>query len=212
MVKLMDRNKIITQYIKNKVVLDIGFLGDGAKFGEVSEFHEFLRNFSKEIYGVDIDKEKIEYLKSKGYNAIYDNAVCLSNTIQLNKKFDVVVVGETLHYLSNLGDFLDNVKKVLKEEGLLIITLPNPYSARRIVRHIIFGHEKLDNNNNTGSLMYFTKVQISRLLNKYNFQIIEIRNTTKREYSGFRGNIEKLISHIFPRFASHFLIVAKVKK
>jgi len=209
--EIVDRNEIIKPYILNKIVLDIGFLGDNAKLGDVSDFHLFLKQYAKDVLGIDIEKRKIDYLKKKGWNVMYDNAENLINLSRLNKKFDVVVIGETLHYLSNVGMFLENIKKFLHNESLLIITLPNPYSLRRIYKYVIKG--KFDEPNLTkGSVMYFTKDQIRRLLWKHNFEIVKIKDTTKREYSGIKGNIEKLISRILPRFASHFLVISKVRK
>jgi len=41
--------------------------------------------------------------------------------------FDAVFAGEILEHLSNPGEMLDEVKRVLKPDGRLIVTVPNSY-------------------------------------------------------------------------------------
>lgn len=210
---LKYRTKVIEKYIKNKSVLDLGFLGENndRKF---SYLHEFILKNAKEVYGVDINKERIEELKREGYNVIYDDVQEFKNLKELNKKFDVVVAGEIIEHLENPGLFLDNIKQFLKEEGVLILTTPNMLSLRYIVRHVLFGQESpywKDRKNEIkyGHVVGFSKMLLENLLLRKGFEIVEIGYTIKDEYSGIKGNMEKLISKLFPRFAPQMFVVCK---
>ncbi len=55
----MGRNKIIKKYIKDKVVLDVGFLGEN-KNVEFSPLHKFIIRNANEVWGIDIDGRRIE--------------------------------------------------------------------------------------------------------------------------------------------------------
>ncbi len=45
----------------------------------------------------------------------------------LDQKFDVIVAGEVIEHLVNPGRLLTNMRRHLKEDGVLIVTTPNPF-------------------------------------------------------------------------------------
>ena len=117
---------IILPYIKGKEVLDLGCVNHNSKYkNDPLWVHGFLNKHSK-VLGVDILKEEVEKLKKEGYNIIYDDV----ETMNLNKKFDVIVAGELIEHLSNQGLFLENCKRHLKEKGILILTTPHTFNLR----------------------------------------------------------------------------------
>ncbi|AEH06047.1 class I SAM-dependent methyltransferase [Methanothermococcus okinawensis] len=212
----MGRNKIIKKYIQNKVVLDVGFLGENKKV-EFSSLHNFIIKNSKEVWGLDIDKDRINKLKEKGYNVIYDDVQELKNLMKLNKKFDVIIAGELIEHLENPGVFLDNISGFLNENGILVLTTPNMFSLRYILRHALFGQESpywVDRNAEIkyGHVIGFSKMLLDNLLLRKGFEILEFKYTIKDEYGGFKGNLEKFISSFFPRFAPSLIVVCRVRK
>ena len=103
------RNQIIINEIKNKNVLDLGILGENTKV-DFSDLHKTVLENSKSCLGVDIHKKRIDGLKKKGMNVICDDVVKLSKVSKLKKKFDVIVCGELIEHVENLGLFLDTLK------------------------------------------------------------------------------------------------------
>ena len=212
----IERFKIIKSFIKNKLVLDIGFLGENKK-NEFSYLHLEIQKFAKEVWGLDVDKKRLDKLKKQGYNVVYDDAQKLENVKKLGIKFDVVVAGEIIEHLENPGLFLDNVKKVLKDDGILIITTPNMLSLRYIIRHIIFSQESpfwhdRDKEIKYGHVIGFSRILLENLLLRKNYKIIFKGYTIKDEYKEIKGNLEKLISKIIHRFAPSLIFICKVKK
>jgi 2-polyprenyl-3-methyl-5-hydroxy-6-metoxy-1,4-benzoquinol methylase len=50
---------------------------------------------SKKVVGVDIQKEDVERLRKLGYEVVWGDVT----TINLGKKFDVIVAGELIEHL-----------------------------------------------------------------------------------------------------------------
>ncbi len=207
------RNDIILKYIKNKKVLDIWFLWEN-KSKLFSPLHDFILQHASEVWWVDIDKNRIEELKSKWYKVIFDDVQKLNNLWNLNYKFDVIVAGEIIEHLDNPWLFLEKVKKFLLEDWVLIITTPNMFSLRYIIRHTLFGQETpywkdRESEIRYGHVIWFSKMLLENLLLRYNYDIVELTYTIKNEYTGFKGNIEKVLSKIFPRFAPSLIAIVK---
>jgi len=86
------------------------------------------------VVGLDISKKEANKLKNKGYSILLGNA----ETKKINKKFDVIVAAEIIEHLSNPGLFLNNMKGHLKKNGCLVITTPNCFAIRYVIRNMIF--------------------------------------------------------------------------
>lgn len=119
---LPNELEFIRQYVKNMDVLDIGAVAHYSEMSKRSDWlHGNIKKISNYVVGVDIAQKEVDYLREKGYNIIYGNA----ETVDLDRTFDVVMVGDTLAQLSNQGIFLDNMYKHLENDGKLIITTPS---------------------------------------------------------------------------------------
>jgi len=134
---IRDRLTIIKKYCKDRVVLDIGSVEDPELIRESYPWwlHKQIKSVASEIVGVDIYQKGVEKLREKGYNIIVGDAVA----IDLGRKFDVIVAGEFIEHISNHGLFLDNMRKHLKDDGILILTTPNLFALRYQLRNLITG-------------------------------------------------------------------------
>lgn len=107
---------IILEIIKGKEVLDIGSYGAQLKKNKPKLLFNLIKERAKSVIGVD--------LKSDDKDIIQGNA----ETINLNRKFDVIIAGDLIEHLDNAGLFLDNMHRHLKDDGILIISTPNTKS------------------------------------------------------------------------------------
>lgn len=104
--------------IKDKIVLDIAsgsgygtkLLADSAKFVYGVDVNEVAINYSKENYSAN----NVEYLVGDGESIPLDD-----NSI------DVVITFETIEHIKDYKKFLDEVDRVLKPDGLAIVSTPN---------------------------------------------------------------------------------------
>lgn len=126
-------------------VLDIG-CGDG-------KIREFLKNCI--YFGVDIDKEAIDRLK----NQIKPNQVkqldLNISEIPFKEKFDCILLLDILEHITNPRTLLQKIKKNLKEQGKLIVSLPNDYHLLNKIRFIFNKHLTSDPFSPCGHLHIF---------------------------------------------------------
>ena len=91
------------------------------------------------------------------------------------------------------------------------------FSLRYIVRHTVFGQESPYWNDRNAEIKYghvigFSKMLLENLLLRKKYKIVELNYTIKDEYTGIKGNMEKLISSVFPRLAPSLIVVCNVKQ
>lgn len=115
----IERYIFAGQYVKNKRVLDIAC---GTGYG--SEM--LLSGGAKEVYGVDISQLAIDEA-SESY--VLENLKFKQGSAEKiefpDNYFDVVVSFETIEHLDNRENFLREVMRVLRSDGIFIVSTPN---------------------------------------------------------------------------------------
>lgn len=113
------RYQIAGEFAREKTVLDIACgTGYGAKI--------LAQRGAEKVFALDIDKEAIQKANENfgEKNIEYIVGDCL-DTHFADKKFDLVVSFETIEHLKNQEKFLDELKRILKEDGIVILSTPN---------------------------------------------------------------------------------------
>jgi len=110
----------IAPFCKNKKVLDIGcFIG----YGETRIFSK-----AKEIIAIDNDDKALEFARKNRLipNVRFEKAYARRLPFS-NETFDVVIASQLIEHIPQNGvnNFLREVKRVLKEKGLLFVITPN---------------------------------------------------------------------------------------
>jgi SAM-dependent methyltransferase len=150
--------KIHKNFPKSTKVLDLG-CGTGDLLAE-------LKKRGCKVWGVDIDKNAINFVKKyfKLENAYPMSAEEFFRLPNL-PKFDLIMFFEFLEHLDNPLDFIENVKKLLKEDGVIILSTP---SRERIFANL-FGCDFPPHH-----LTRWNEKAISNLFKKIDFEIIRI--------------------------------------
>lgn len=117
----LHRYAITFDYIKDKDVIDIA-CGEG--------YGSFLMSkYAKNIIGIDIDKNTIDNANSKYVN---NNLLYLQGDVSKiplqSSTIDVVVSFETIEHTTMHDDMMLEIKRVLKPDGLLIMSSPDKYN------------------------------------------------------------------------------------
>ncbi len=117
MIEHLHRYAIAMEYVNDKVVLDIA-CGEG--YGS-----NLLSKNAREVTGIDMDSKTISHASKKYSN---NNLKFIRGNIEdipvADNSFDVVISFETLEHTNEHKKIFQEIKRVLKPGGLLIISTP----------------------------------------------------------------------------------------
>ena len=97
---------------------DEEFLDIGCGHGGVSS--ELIKRGHK-VSGIEINKDAIESLKSKGFEVFHKD---ISKPLELDKKFDVVMMLDVLEHMFDPYALLKEAKQTVKKGGVVIVMVP----------------------------------------------------------------------------------------
>jgi len=203
---------VLKDYAKGKDVLDIGcteLLGSSKDQKKKERWiHGRLTKITKKLTGIDINKKEVDLLNKKGYNIKIGDA----STINLNHKFEVIFAGELIEHLSNPGLFLDNMRKHLKEDGVLILTTPNRFDALTFFRSLRRNQIPEYRKPIAKHVFYFDEHSITYLLQRHRLEPVNIKYywTFGTGYDSWLTRLLlKPIIWFRPSFTRGLIIVAK---
>ncbi len=128
---LEHRINLVKRYIdfEDKKVLDVGC--------GIGMFLKKFRKLNAEVYGIDVDCEKVKEAKKKFKNV----KIAPSEKLPFRKDtFDIVWLHEVLEHVENDAKTLEECFRVLRPSGKLVIFAPNrlwPFET-----HGVFWHDK----------------------------------------------------------------------
>lgn len=134
---IYPREPVVVMYhrIKSLLPKDVTFLDYGFGSGNHSEF---MIEKVKELYGIEVSQEAISLntKRLKNYSNFNAENLILSNNEYINSfenKFDFIIAWNCLSYNDNQGlkEVIDYLYKYLKEDGILILSLPTQRSTFR---------------------------------------------------------------------------------
>lgn len=117
----LDRYRFSAEYVEGKRVLDVAC---GSGYGT----HLLAERGAKEVCGVDISKEAIEYAKEKYvHEAVSFHSASAAELPFQDDVFDVIVSFETIEHLPDdvRAAYLAEMQRVLAPGGVVIISTPN---------------------------------------------------------------------------------------
>ncbi len=147
--KILDCIKVFENK-KLASFLDIGC-------GESENHQEFIKYFKKGV-GIDVNQEDVNYAKKLNKKILIDYFSQGYENLILEKKYNCIICSEVLEHVNNPEILIEKISKLLKPNGLAIITFPNkdfPFTYDPInfilnkinlkipIGAYAFGHEKL---------------------------------------------------------------------
>jgi 2-polyprenyl-3-methyl-5-hydroxy-6-metoxy-1,4-benzoquinol methylase len=139
-------------------ILDIG-CGTG-------EFISLFKANNWKVYGIEPNRSAREQaIKKKGLEVFEESFLDKFS----DKQFDVITMWHVLEHVSDLNGQLKSIKRILKDDGLMIIAVPNSdsfdaqlyrqyWAAFDVPRH----------------LYHFTKKSVNELLTKNDFELLKV--------------------------------------
>lgn len=117
MTEHLHRYAIIFNLIKNKKVLDIA-CGEG--YGTA-----LMSKYAKHVTGIDIDKDTISKAshKYRSENINFIDGSILNIPVN-DSSYDIITCFETIEHISNHDKALNELKRILSSNGILVISTP----------------------------------------------------------------------------------------
>lgn len=177
---------LIKPYIKQTVkLLDIGcYSGD-----LLSALHQDIS-----YYGIDTDEEALKIAHERGarvFKIDIENQILPFN----DQEFDIVIAAEILEHLRDPEKIMLQIKKIIKREGIILISLPNECTIYHRIK-VLFG-QGIDGMGFAPHYhLHFPTIKQSNEFVKKHFKII------KEQYWVHlgEGKIEKILSKISYKF------------
>lgn len=160
------RIRFFTERVSGKRVLDVGCVEhDPLNYRSPHWVHKALLRVAAHVIGIDCDERGVSYLRDKGFNIQLADA----RDFDLGETFDVVVAGDVMEHIDNPGGFLDSCRRHLAPGGVVLVTTPNPWFWKYIVRATVFGRVK----NNIEHVCWFDPVLLGQLAKRHGFTLCE---------------------------------------
>jgi 2-polyprenyl-3-methyl-5-hydroxy-6-metoxy-1,4-benzoquinol methylase len=170
------------------------------------------QGYKNKLYGIDASRYAYEHRVSE---EIIFNRQFITDSVLLpyrSSLFDLVIAGEIIEHMYDTDHLLMEIRRVLKSNGLLLMSTPNIASlGRRIL--LAFGkspiieisiHEK----ESVGHIRYFTFETVQKLLEKHNFSVIKkISDVINFEPSG--RFTSRFFARLFPTLGASCIVLAK---
>jgi len=194
-----------------KTILDIG-CADGS-------FSKILKEeFNFDCYGFDISKNSVELANEKGIKSIVQNA---EEEFQYeDETYDLIFACEIIEHLLDTDFFLSEINRILKKDGISILTTANLCSFTNRVR-IMFGKFPAHGPQfraGKGHLTTYCLPVLEKQLKENGFKTI-IRSSSSIPFPMNHPKIPKSIKNLamklgnfFPTFGSHIIVAAKKER
>lgn len=158
------------KYIK-KNILDFG-CGYGG-------FLNYARSISQNVYGYELSKHALNYIKKK-----YKNVSVIDSYKNINLKFNLITLFHVLEHIPSQVNILRDLKKILTSNGKIIVEVPSAHD-------FLLKFEKLNDFKNftfwSEHLVLHTEVSLKLILKKAGFSKIKIIHYQRYNFNNHLG-------------------------
>ena len=171
------RIKVMSEYIDirpNEILLDIG--------GNTGKVTEAYSNSCKEVVVLEPKRSVVEYGRSRRPNIKFMEGEA-ENIPLPDEYFDKVVASASFHHFSDQDEALEEMNRVLKPDGKIIILEidPNTPSGKRLkVCETLF---------HTGAKLYQLS-KLSEKIEEHNLQVLSTDSTTMQKEPTQKCNVK----------------------
>lgn len=162
------------------------------------------------VYGIESSVTAAAKARSKG--VIVEQGDFMEKTFFNGHKFDVVIAGEIIEHVFDTDLFLEKIRKLLKDNGTLILTTPNVASLPRRILLLLGINPILEYrvvvNATAGHIRYFTFSDMYKLLSAHGFSLV----TSRSDVVNFNNQgtlFSTLIPKIYKKFGRAIIVVAE---
>jgi ubiquinone/menaquinone biosynthesis C-methylase UbiE len=165
--KMYNKVALKIEMLKNEYILD---LGCGKGF-----FLEILKGYKSKLYGADISSEMIKYAQERIGNYVELKMADSDYLPWEDNAFDIVVCILSFHHFPNPGKSFDEMKRVLKNNGHIIIA---EMWFPAVLRNLTNLYMK-SGFNRTGDVKVYSEFEWMNMLKTAGFINVNIEKTSR---------------------------------
>lgn len=200
----IEKFQSIVDRCENKVVLDVGCVGQDHSEDEHSWLHGRIKKVATELIGSDINQEAIASLRKKGFE------IFTPDELDVDKKVDIVVMGDVIEHVNDPGAFLEFYSRFLKEDGEIIICTPNSFGARYSLSVFFFGNAGTNPEHTLSFDPYVMLELFSRVgLEPKEFYWLKEYSKPRRLSSSIVFGLARILVALRSFFNSNFMYIVK---
>lgn len=193
-----DRVRRLLKLAEGKRVIHIGcadvpFTADRISNGTL--LHKRLIEQASEIIGIDVDEKGIRMLEEAFPGSVYFTPKNAPSYEEFAA--DVIIIGEVVEHLMDFISFGCFVKKISNQKTLIVVTTPNAYSIKGVIR-ALFGIEQ----QHPDHKCLFTPNTLDAMMREIGFILVNrsyYSNPPRRGVSFIQGSAANLVAMMFPR-------------
>ena len=198
--------------MKNKKILHFGFVDHLPlvdKKIELGQYlHQKLMNVA-DVYGVDINKEGVDYLKEKyAYENIYAFDLRKDEIPKelLSIQFDYILLPDVIEHIGNPVEFVELIRTKFKDNvDKIILTTPNSFRLNNVIS--TFKNVELIN---TDHRFWFTPYTLSKIVTDAGYKI-ETINFLEHQKKSLRQPLRNLLLFMFKALQDSLILEARLK-
>jgi 2-polyprenyl-3-methyl-5-hydroxy-6-metoxy-1,4-benzoquinol methylase len=200
-----ERDAIILGFCRGSNVLHIGAADSPYSLEKLRQgllLQTKIGEVAMRLIGIDSDQEAVELLQATGVQNLMVGDV--DSTPALPFIPNVVVFGETIEHLTNIGTALESLKRLMNSHTRLLISTPNVLSL-----YVFCKRETQHDDHRVG----FTYGLLLQVLNSYGLEVEDFYFTfLNRATDDFKRFIWRSVSRYLIGLSETLLAVCKLKE
>ncbi|SOC11299.1 methyltransferase family protein [Ureibacillus xyleni] len=221
-IALEEIEKYIPQNLSDFSILDLG-CGEGLVLSYLS--NQYNHN-SLRLHGLDYSEHQLEFARKRVPNVTFNQADFSKGIPYENDSFDLIYSGEVIEHLYDPDFFVQEIYRVLKRGGVLVITTPNlcswisrlffcmgiyPIFYESSTKNAKYGFKFLKNIKQqsipVGHIRLMNLDALESLLKEQGFFVQKKQGFAFHGFSGLIASVDKLMINI-PSLSSGFVVTA----
>ncbi|MEM6352771.1 MAG: methyltransferase domain-containing protein [Cyanobacteria bacterium P01_D01_bin.14] len=198
--KCICRDDFLISHCDGKAVLHVGctdYPFFQANFEEGHLLHQKIAKYSSKTIGIDLANEDVISMQNHGYDVRHVNAQSMADQL-LPEKFDVILLADVIEHITNPGLVFVEAQKLLKENGSIIVTVPNAFGIIRFLKSF-FRYEQV----HPDHIAYYSSVTLETMAHRFDLAVADIawyqfEARDKRLIVILSAYLERIFTYFFP--------------
>jgi len=163
------RLEIIQEFCRDKEVLDVGCVHHDIENADMGSWlHKTVVEVAAYALGVDYLEDAVAALVQRGYNVVVGD---VNTPLTIDRKFDVIVVGNLIEHLTNFEGLMKNLNQLLKPDGVALVSTANPFFREQYF-YSAFKNDIIVNPEHT---CWLDPVTLDQLCRRFGLETTEVR-------------------------------------